>query len=111
MTIDLKDMSLKQLERLRADVDKAIQTAKDRDLKAARKAAEEAAAKFGFSLGEITGGAAGGRKSVRRTAASAGVAKYRNPDDPTQTWTGKGRQPAWFKAALQNGTDPAKMEI
>lgn len=22
--------------------------------------------------------------------------KYRNPDDPTQTWTGRGKPPAWI---------------
>lgn len=110
--MNLDDMSLKQLEQLQADVAKAIQAAKDRDLKAARLAAEEAAAKFGFSLSEITGAGDGRRKYTRRMgAASAGAAKYRNPEDATQTWTGKGRQPAWFKAALEQGTDPSDMEI
>ena len=109
MAIDLTGMSLKQLEKLRADVDKAIQGAKDRDLKAARKAAEEAAAKFGFSLTDIAGGGSG-RKSARR-AGTSGAAKYRNPADASQTWTGKGRQPAWFKDAIAKGTDPSKMEI
>ena len=110
--MNLDDMSLKQLEKLQADVAKAIQGAKDRDLKAARLAAEEAAAKFGFSLSEITGSGDGRRKYTRRAGAtSAGTAKYRNPEDATQTWTGKGRQPAWFKAALEKGTDPSDMEI
>jgi DNA-binding protein H-NS len=110
--MNLDEMSLKQLEKLQADVAKAIQAAKDRDLKAARLAVEEAAAKFGFSLSEITGAGDGRRKYTRRIgAASAGAAKYRNPEDATQTWTGKGRQPAWFKAALEKGTDPSDMEI
>jgi len=25
-----------------------------------------------------------------------GVAKYRNPKDPAQTWTGRGKTPAWI---------------
>jgi DNA-binding protein H-NS len=29
--------------------------------------------------------------------------KYRNPADPSQTWSGRGRQPRWFKAALRKG--------
>jgi len=110
--MNLDDMSLKQLEKLQADVAKAIQVAKDRDLKAARLAAEEAAAKFGFSLSEITSSGDGRRKYTRQAGiALAGAAKYRNPDDATQTWTGKGRQPAWFKAALEKGIDPSDMEI
>ena len=31
----------------------------------------------------------------RRTRA-AGVAKYRNPADPSQTWTGRGKTPGWI---------------
>ena len=92
------------------DLDDVIATLLD--LKAARLAAEEAAAQFGFSLSEITGSGDGRRKYTRRAGiASAGAAKYRNPDDARQTWTGKGRQPAWFKAALEKGTDPSDMEI
>jgi DNA-binding protein H-NS len=29
--------------------------------------------------------------------------KYRNPQDPTQQWTGRGRQPAWIKAWIASG--------
>jgi DNA-binding protein H-NS len=29
--------------------------------------------------------------------------KFRNPDDPSQTWTGRGRQPRWLAAQLRSG--------
>jgi DNA-binding protein H-NS len=29
--------------------------------------------------------------------------KYRNPADRSQTWSGRGRPPRWFKAALGKG--------
>jgi DNA-binding protein H-NS len=29
--------------------------------------------------------------------------KYRNPADPSQTWSGRGRQPVWLVAHLANG--------
>jgi DNA-binding protein H-NS len=29
--------------------------------------------------------------------------KYRNPGDASQTWTGRGRQPAWVAEALAGG--------
>ena len=41
----------------------------------------------------------------------SGVAKYANPADKSQTWTGKGRQPQWYKDAVAAGTDPKTMEI
>ena len=115
MSIDLSGMTRKQLEKLKADVDKALTKAANRDLQAAKKAAQKAAAEFGFSLGDITGGEVAEKPKraykKRNPAKNAGVAKYRNPDDAKQTWTGKGRQPNWFKAAMEAGIDPGKLEI
>jgi DNA-binding protein H-NS len=30
-------------------------------------------------------------------------AKYQNPDNPTQTWAGRGKTPLWLAAALKKG--------
>ena len=27
--------------------------------------------------------------------------KYRNPEEPSETWSGRGKQPRWLKAALK----------
>jgi DNA-binding protein H-NS len=29
--------------------------------------------------------------------------KYRNPSDPSETWSGRGKQPRWLNAALEAG--------
>jgi DNA-binding protein H-NS len=29
--------------------------------------------------------------------------KYRNPERPTETWAGRGKQPRWLKAQLRSG--------
>lgn len=29
--------------------------------------------------------------------------KYRNPDDPSETWSGRGKQPRWLASALKTG--------
>lgn len=29
--------------------------------------------------------------------------KYRNPTEPSQTWSGRGKQPRWLAAALRTG--------
>lgn len=105
--IDLGSLSKDELVKLKSDVEKAILAAEKRALQDARRAAEKAAAEFGFKLEELTG------TDKPRTAIpkKAGIAKYRNPEDLDQTWTGKGRQPQWFKDALAKGTDPSKLEI
>ena len=42
-----------------------------------------------------------GKRSRRR--APNGAAKYRNPSNPQETWTGRGRKPKWVEKALSDG--------
>lgn len=95
MAIELNSMSRDQLLKLRADVDKAISSLEERRKAEALAAAEKAAAELGFSLEQIVASAKkGGSKSPP---------KYRNPEDPRQTWTGRGRRPAWIESGLEQG--------
>lgn len=110
MKAELKQMSRKQLEKLRADVEAAIKVLDTKDKKAALKAAEAAAKAHGFSLGELTGETAGEKPAPRAPRAKrnadgrAKVApKYRNPSNPEETWSGRGRAPGWMAAHLQAG--------
>ena len=69
----------------------------------ALEAAKEAASKHGFNLDELIGGKKGKKKTV--------PPKYRNPENPGETWTGRGRRPKWVEAALANGKSLKSLEI
>ncbi len=43
------------------------------------------------------------RKIMKRTKKVA--PKYRNPDNHDETWTGRGLQPRWMRAAMNGGKD------
>ncbi len=112
MKPDLKSMTRKELEKLKANIDKALVKLAEKDKKAALAAAEKAAAAHGFSLAEITGDAPARKTRKAKTGPKkVSVPKYQNPADKSQTWTGKGRQPDWFKSAIASGTTPDAMEI
>lgn len=114
MKTDLKSMTRKELEKLKGDIDKALARVEKKEMKEALAAAEKAAKAHGFSLAEVTGGATATAKAARKAAKKPkkpGVPKYANPEDKDQTWTGKGRQPDWFKAALAAGKTPEQLEI
>lgn len=114
MQVDLKSMNRKELEKLLKDVQKALRSVQDRDRRQARKAAEKAAAEFGFSLGELSESAAAPAKMKKSKGKKVGPKskpQFANPSDPTQTWTGKGRQPNWYRAAVEKGADPSTMSI
>ncbi len=104
--IDLDGMSRSELMRLRSDVEKAIATLADRDRKKAIDAAERAAAEHGFSLADLTGAPLAGKRGKSKSPA-----KYRNPADPTQTWSGRGRKPRWIIEAASAGRNLADFEI
>jgi DNA-binding protein H-NS len=102
MAIDLNSMSKDELLDLKKKIDKTLDGFEKRQKEAALAAAKRAAEEHGFSLEEILG-----KKSAGKTA----IPKYRNPADPDQTWSGRGRQPAWYKSAIAAGTDPAELAI
>ena len=104
MTIDLNNLALKELKDLQTQVAKAIASFEDRKRKQAIAELEEIARSRGFSLAELTGAI------VTRKRAPA-VAKYANPADATDTWSGRGRKPRWFAAALASGKKLADLEI
>lgn len=109
MIKDLESLSRKELEKLSRDVDKALEHLKKQDMKKAREAASKAAAAHGFTLSDLVGGAAAAK--TPRKAKGKSPMKYANPEDTTQKWTGKGRQPNWFKSAISAGKSPESMEI
>ncbi|MEM6477665.1 MAG: H-NS histone family protein [Pseudomonadota bacterium] len=100
--IDLSSMSKPDLQKLHKDVGKAIESFDDRVKQDALATLEQKARELGFSLSELTGG---------KRAKTVNPPKYRNPDSPEQTWTGRGRQPQWIKDALAEGKDLGLFEI
>jgi DNA-binding protein H-NS len=98
--IDLEKLDLDELKMLAKDIEKAMKKREADNLKKAREAAEAAAREYGFSLDEVTG------LKAPRQGAKSSEPKYRNPDDPTQTWSGRGRQPQWYKDAMAEGRAP-----
>lgn len=109
MAIDLYALSRKELEKLQVDIDKALIKVADEERKAALAAAEKAAAVHGFSLSELIDSGALGAKKGRNAPKSP--PKYRNPDNPDQTWSGRGRRPGWIVEAEANGKSLAEFEI
>jgi DNA-binding protein H-NS len=104
VTIDINDLSLKELKDLQSQVAKAISSFEDRKRKEAIAELEEIARAKGFSLADLTG------VSVSRKRSPA-VAKYANPADASDTWSGRGRKPRWFNDALAAGKRPEDLSL
>ena len=101
---NLHTLSLKELKDLQSQVAKAIATFEDRKKKEALAELQEIARSKGFTLEELTG------VSVVRRRAPA-VAKYANPANKDDTWSGRGRKPRWFIEALASGMQPENLAL
>ncbi|WP_312524634.1 H-NS histone family protein [Paracoccus sp. (in: a-proteobacteria)] len=102
MSINLDALSLSELRDLRNKVERAISSYEDRRRKEAIAAIESAAREHGFNLSELTG---------VKLAKTKVAAKYANPADSTQTWSGRGRKPRWIQEYLDAGQDLGELEI
>lgn len=101
---NLNSLSLKELKELQSQVAKAIATFEDRKKKEALAELQEMARAKGFTFEELTG-----LSVVRRRAPAS--AKYANPADKSDTWSGRGRKPRWFIQALASGTQPEDLSV
>ena len=104
MKIDLNSLSLKDLKDMQSQVARAISGYEDRRKKELIAELDEIAKAKGFSFAELTG-AVPGRK------LSPSVAKYANPANAADTWSGRGRKPRWFSEALARGKKPEDLAI
>ena len=102
MLENINDYSLEDLKKIKKQVDQAINTYKSRAMANARKELEKTAKSLGFSLSEIVAIA---------PVKSKVAAKYANPEDPSQTWKGRGRKPRWVEAFIQKGNTLKDLEI
>ena len=118
LNIDINSMSLvelsqhlEDLDRHKAEVLRSIEQRKKQEKKAVTQQLREFAASKGFSWDELFSDGTVVTKAKKGRGRYKSVPRFRNPQDPEQTWTGRGTRPQWFKDALNNGVDPQSMAI
>jgi DNA-binding protein H-NS len=92
--MNLKSMSIDMLSKLREQVDAALHA---RVIEERRTLQNE--------LGKLERLGTNGlrEKGVRDGLRGPVAPKYRNPDNPAETWAGRGLKPRWIAAALKTG--------
>jgi len=116
MSIDFSSLSPKALAKLIAEATREHKRKQKRPpIMKVRAKLIKLAKSDGYTIAELFGNgpaatgtekAATKRVKAARKSTSAGkkiAPKYRNPDDPSQTWTGRGKAPLWFNALLAAG--------
>jgi DNA-binding protein H-NS len=97
---NIEKMTLKQLSDLEGRIAKFKSQAQENAKADLKAKIDRLIAGSDFTVAELYGFAT-------KRGRSKSAAKYANPDDRSQTWTGRGRKPNWLVARLKKG---AKME-
>ena len=95
--MNLDNLSLQELKTLQSDIAVAIANFEKRKKAEALAEVKAVAQAKGFSLDELLGTAS--TKSKRGPVP----AKYADPANPDNTWSGRGRKPKWLVAQLDQG--------
>jgi DNA-binding protein H-NS len=101
--LNLYEYSVPDLKALAKDIEVEIKRRSEENRKKVLVQMKELAAGVGMSLEEVLA-----YSSAKKTK---GEPKYQNPDNPKQTWTGRGKRPSWIKAAIERGTSLDDMKI
>ena len=88
----LKSMSVGQLQDLQSQIEATI----SEKVKVRRQELES-------ELSKLVGYGGSGRRGRPGGRRGAVAPKYRNPDNPAETWAGRGLKPRWLTAAIKGG--------
>jgi DNA-binding protein H-NS len=92
LKIDFEQMSIDDLWQLREEISLVLQ----KKINIEKAKLEERLAGLARNTGVGFG------SNVRRRYPKV-LPKYRNPSNPAETWSGRGKQPAWVVAELKSG--------
>lgn len=99
--VNVDRMTLKEINDLEVKIAKAKSAARDKAKSDLKDKIDRLVDGSGFTIAELYGFTARGR------GRSKSAAKYANPENKSETWTGRGRKPNWLVARLKKG---AKMD-
>jgi DNA-binding protein H-NS len=101
--VDLSTLTIEELEILRNDIDAEKMRRREEERERLSAEVHAAAARYSMSVNQFL--KAGAKK--RRVAAAP---KFRNPDNPKEIWSGRGKKPAWVQKALADGIELTSLE-
>jgi len=120
MSIDLSTLSPRELGNLITTAKKRQEVlAKRSPIAQVRSKLTKLAKAEGYTIEELFGaaGSAPAPRAATTTPSRAGrklgkvAPKYRNPENPKETWTGRGKQPRWLATYVARGRNLGEFVI
>ena|SRR5471030_717766 len=102
--MNIEQLSNEELRELQKKIELLLLTRQKQDRAAAIEEIYAIAHRLGTPLRDLMDGT--GRGTITKVAV-----QYRNPNDPSQQWTGRGRQPKWIKQWIDAGKALDEMRV
>src|SRR5215204_5159887 len=91
---EVDKMTFAELTKMEAQIQRLKAEKQNAERAELRQKLTDEAKKHGFDINELFG---------KRRARGKVAPKYRDPDNRSNTWTGRGRMPRWMVAATKGG--------
>jgi DNA-binding protein H-NS len=111
----IEKMSREDLAREKAEAEKRLAELRraeseydDRRKKELKAQIEAMLKEEGYSAADLFGAKAAKKQSAGKPK---GTPKYRHPENPDLTWSGRGRQPQWYKDHIEAGGNPQALAV
>jgi DNA-binding protein H-NS len=94
-SIDLSKLSIEEMEALAKDIEIEINSRREAERERVLAQMRELAASIGTTPEDLF--------RTGRVVEKVVAVKYRHPDNPALTWSGRGKRPQWLVEALAAG--------
>ncbi len=101
--MNLAELSLNELQDLQKRIEKELVVRKVQEKERLRKQILQQVEAVGLTLDDVFGKGA--------AVADKAKVKFRDPQNPDNTWAGKGRKPGWLVQALAQGRSLEEFRI
>ncbi|HBA66142.1 MAG: histone [Gammaproteobacteria bacterium HGW-Gammaproteobacteria-10] len=102
---DFQNLSENELQAVILNAEKALRAKQANKRKEVMNQIKELAASINVTVEFIDDEKKSARKGIKVPV------KYRHPNDPGKTWTGRGVMPKWLQSLVEQGHDRSEFEI
>jgi DNA-binding protein H-NS len=103
--MDLSNMSVGDMRNLQDQIKQEMKKREQSDMAKAREQILAIAQSVGVPLKDLLATATRGGKT------GTVAVRFRNPENASQQWTGRGRQPKWVKEWVEGGKSIDKLRV
>lgn len=107
---ELAAMPFKELKKLQKLVNSAVENHYKWQVTRTVAEAQQAATKYGVEVQDVIEGLKIGKRGPKATGLPR-EAKFQNPHNKLQKWSGIGRKPQWYLDLIEGGMSPKDLEI